>query len=486
MIEFLLNNELIQIESGQADTTVLEFFRDYRHLTGTKEGCASGDCGACTAVVCEWDGDKLHYGNFNGCITFLGSLHGKQLICVEHLKHDNNLPATNLHAVQQEMVNCHGSQCGFCTPGFIMSLFAMSKNSHNIKSGQRPQKIREFLAGNLCRCTGYKSIIQAAENILNNSPIEDQFSKHERITQSTLERIRKSAKSKWGTRNFHIPGSCKQLETIINTKPSARLLAGGTDLALEVTQQLESIDQIIYLGNVSELKEVAKNSDHYEVGAGVTVDEFDQLVARDYPDLSALLKRFGSLQIRHEGTIGGNIANASPIGDLPPALIALGTQLKLQSGAGQRIVDIENFFLSYRKTALAENEFIRAVILPKPIRNRVLKVYKISKRIDDDISAVCMACHIEISNDHVKSVRIACGGMSAVPERARNCEHALLGNPFHEETISNARQAIASDFQPVDDVRASATYRLQVTQNLLSRLHIDLTSPHTLTQVVQQ
>jgi xanthine dehydrogenase small subunit len=476
MIQFLLNTEVVRIEDGRADLTVLEYLRERRQLCGSKEGCASGDCGACTVVLGIPGNGKMDYINCNSCILFLGSMHGKQLITVEHLKTEESL-----HPAQQAMVDHHGSQCGFCTPGFVMSLFALYKNSSPGQTAiDRKKATEEFMGGNLCRCTGYKPIIDAAVET-TREPSPDQFTKFESRARQILEdpEIFKNC----GTDNYKLPACCEELAELLDLQPNSHLLGGGTDLALEVTQQLKSLDNLIYLGNVSELKNIVQSTDCYEIGAAVSLSTFNDLIEDDYPELFRLMLRFGSRQVRNVGTVGGNIANASPIGDLPPVLIALDAELTLQNVAGDRRVKIEDFFIDYRKTVLLENEFVRSIQIPRADSDHLLKIYKISKRIDDDISAVCIAFYLQMDSGTIKTIRIACGGMAAIPKRARECEKALIGKPLDQATISAAQQALELDFQPIDDVRASAEYRMQVTKNLLARLRTELTEPSTETQV---
>lgn len=480
MIEFLLNNELVKIEYHCADLTVLEYLRNQRQLCGTKEGCASGDCGACTVVIAEQDKQELEYKNVNSCITFLGSLHGKQLLTVEHLKYcyDNK---NSLHPTQKAMIDHHGSQCGFCTPGFVMSMFSLYKNANKNDDGIK-QNIEEYLAGNLCRCTGYKPIINAAMEATSTTA-NDQFNLNEVNTNSTLQKLENSDTS--GSENFHIPKSCKAASNLIKQYPNARLLGGGTDLALEVTQQLHTIDQIIYLGEISELKIIDSDKFTYKIGAAVSLNAFNKYMKDEFPELYRLLLRFGSRQIRNVGTIGGNIANASPIGDLPPVLIALDAQLILQSESAKREMPIEKYFIGYKKTALKKQEILHSILIPRKNPNHHLKIYKVSKRIDDDISAVCMACYISVESNLIQSIRIALGGMAAIPKRATACEKVLIGKPLNSEIIVSAQKALDLDFQPIDDVRASANYRMQVAKNLLTRLQIEMTDSKVTTNVTQ-
>jgi xanthine dehydrogenase small subunit len=358
-------------------------------------------------------------------------------------------------------------------------MFALQKDAQAGKPASTPQ-IDEYLAGNLCRCTGYRPIVDATAEALAN-PTPDQFDEGASNTVAALEK--QSHSDNAGTGSFFLPRTASELAQLIAQFPDARLLGGGTDLALEVTQQLRSIGKIIYIGNVVEMRQVDDSGKQLEIGAAVTLSELDLLLGKRFPELSALLKRFGSRQVRNQGTLGGNIANASPIGDLPPVFLALDADICLQSIEGKRTIDLESFFVDYRKTALQDNEFVRSISIPESQPNQHLKIYKVSKRIDDDISAVCLACCVTIEGDRVSRIRMAFGGMSAIPERALACEQALLGNPLDSETLLAAQQALRSDFQPIDDVRASAGYRIEVARNLLARMQIELANSQVLTQV---
>lgn len=497
MIRFFLHREQVTLDDSRADETVLAYLRERRRKCGSKEGCASGDCGACTVVVAEprAGADALHYRAVNSCITFAGALHGRRLLTVEDLAEEGKL-----HPVQVAMVERHASQCGFCTPGFVMSMFALYQNH----AAQKPRakisraRIEESLGGNLCRCTGYRPIVDAAFDALRNMRAT-QFSREE---ARCARKLRAFAKTPARAPNFHLPKTARAAAALLRGNPRARLLGGGTDLALEVTQQLKPLDEIICLAQVRELRGVkmhstkpaaklsansarAKNprGSFYEIGAAVTLAECGAMLAREYPDLAELLHRFGSTQIRNQATLGGNIANASPVADLPPVFIALGAELVLQRGEKLRRIALEKFFRAYKKTALAKGEFIRAILLPRAAANRKLFAYKISKRIDDDISAVCAVFFIELNGARVEFARIAFGGMAEIPKRAVHCERALRGKTFDERALESAARALQKDFTPIDDARATAEYRMRVSQNLLRRLHIELFDARTATRV---
>ncbi|MCP8467224.1 xanthine dehydrogenase small subunit [Pseudomonas sp. ZM23] len=483
MIRFLLNRELRVEDRLDPNLTVLNYLRQHLGKTGTKEGCASGDCGACTVVVGELVGDegaeRIRYRTLNSCLTFVSSLHGKQLISVDDLKHRGEL-----HGVQQAMVDCHGSQCGFCTPGFVMSLFALQKNTTGESAEARKAEAHEALAGNLCRCTGYRPILNAAEqSCCQKQP--DQFDAAEAQTIAQLKAIapRETAELNSGDKRCLLPLTIADLADLYTANPQARLLAGGTDLALEVTQFHRELPVMIYVGHVEEMKRVQVFDDRIEIGAATALTDCYEALSRDYPDFGELLHRFASLQIRNQGTLGGNIGNASPIGDSPPLLIALGARIVLRKGAERRELPLDEYFIDYKVTARQEGEFIEQVIVPRPQAGQMFRAYKVSKRLDDDISAVCAAFSLTVENNRITAVRTGFGGMAAIPKRARACEAALLGQPFNSATFEHAALALSEDFTPLSDFRASKEYRLLTAQNLLRKCFLELEAPQAVTRV---
>jgi xanthine dehydrogenase small subunit len=475
LIQFLLNRELRTEHALDPNVTVLNYLREHVGKTGTKEGCASGDCGACTVVVGELDGERVRYRTLNSCLTFVSSLHGKQLITVEDLKHQGKL-----HSVQQAMVDCHGSQCGFCTPGFIMSLFALQKNSSGFDKGAT----MEALAGNLCRCTGYRPIIDAAEQACCQKQ-PDQFDAFETDTVAKLKSIapRETAELNSGDKRCLVPLTVADLADLYTANPEARLLAGGTDLALEVTQFHRELPVMIYVGHIEDMKRIEVTDEAIEIGAAAALSDCYEALSHEYPDFGELLHRFASLQIRNQGTLGGNIGNASPIGDAPPLLIALGAQIALRQGNTRRILPLQDYFLDYKVTARQEAEFIEKIIVPRKQANQAFRAYKVSKRLDDDISAVCAAFNLTIEDGVVRDARIAFGGMAAIPKRASACEAALVGSAWYPGVIERACDALGEDFTPLSDFRASKEYRLLTAQNLLRKFFLEQQSPEVETRV---
>ena len=467
------------IENIDPNLTVLQYLREIQFKTGSKEGCASGDCGACTVVLAELDSEnvnQLHYMSINSCITFVGNLHGKQLITVEDLKN-----GAQLHHAQQTLVDNHGTQCGFCTPGFVMSSFALHKHNN---TPSRPE-VLEALAGNLCRCTGYRSIIEAA--ITSSEGVEDDsFAQHYQTTVTTLTELQKLPSPVLTANGHHFvaPKNIDELAIELINEPQSTLLAGGTDLALSVTQNLATINKLVYLGNVKELTQIEETDTEIIIGSALPYSKFIDTLHHYYPDLGQMIERIGSKQVRNNGTLGGNIGNASPIGDMPPALIALGATMTLHVNGCERTILVEDYFVDYKKTVLKPSEFIKSVQIPKPLAGQILKVYKISKRIDDDISAVLAAFFIERQDQKITNVRIAFGGMAAIPKRAPASEAKLLGNHLTKTVVAKAKEALTADFKPMSDVRASDKYRMKVAQNLIEKCYLELQSNLIETRVV--
>ena len=454
------------LDSFDSNLTVLEYLRTQQRLCGTKEGCAEGDCGACTVVIAELDQDHLRYRAVNSCLVFLGSLDGKQLITVEDLKS----PCGSLHPVQSSMVDLHGSQCGFCTPGFIMSLFALYRSESN----PTLESTEDALVGNLCRCTGYRPILDAAaEMVVRRAP--DEFSASEKETVRLLRSLAHAEmvaiESSQGS--FYLPRTLDDLIKIYEENPGGYLLAGGTDLGLVVTKQRKRLTPIISLAAIKELQKIEKNGDSVLIGSAVTYTDALPVLKEFFPAFEELVLRLGSRQIRNLGTIGGNIANASPIGDSPPALLALDAQVLLRSAQGQRILPLRDFFTGYRKTGLGPGEFIEAIRIPKLSSGQRFKIYKISKRFDQDISTLCAAIRLTVEGDKIQNVRVAFGGMAATPARALECEKTLEGRAFTEESFLKAAQCLEQDFQPMTDFRGSSRYRGLVAKNLMRKFYLE-------------
>lgn len=479
MIEFLLNNEKVSLLDIDPNTTVLEYLREHRQLQGTKEGCASGDCGACTVVIAQLDDQfNLNYLSANACITLVSALDQKQLIIIEDLKSEQKL-----HKCQQAMVDQDGSQCGFCTPGFVMSLFAL----HKTHPAYDRQKVQQALAGNLCRCTGYRAIDSAAQQCLDETD-NDQF--YQLRTQSIhrLKNIQEGDDNtldessadevalRHGQSTCHHPSTLKKLSDLLLAHPKAKIIAGGTDLAITITQHHQKYQQLVSVKYLPELQQHSIDDDYFTLGAAVSLQQCMGIFSSDYPDFTLLLERFASLQVRNHGTIGGNIGNASPIGDCPPPLIALQASLGLRKGEVYREIPLEEYFVDYRKTQLQPSEFIEKVIVPRYKTPFHFKIYKISKRLDDDISAVCGAFFMQLNEQRqVTAIRLAFGGMAAIAKRATYTEQALLGKTWSEQVIKAAQQALIKDFRPLSDFRASREYRLRIAQNLLQKFYIETT-----------
>ncbi|MEI4488470.1 FAD binding domain-containing protein [Frigidibacter sp. MR17.14] len=439
-IAFHLNGTPVRLPLGDPSRTLLDWLREDRGLTGTKEGCNEGDCGACTVIVTDEGGARA----LNACILFLPQLHGRAVTTVEGIA----APDGTLHPVQAAMVEHHGSQCGFCTPGFIASMAAGHLNGRHDHD--------DLLAGNLCRCTGYAPILRAAEAAAAE-PVPDW--------------IRAEPPADPGPAPL-APDSADALAAALLEAPEALIVGGATDVGLWVTKELKRPGQMIFLHACRDLQDIEETATGFRVGAGVTVARLRAAVEGSLPALAEYLRRFASEQIRAAATMGGNIANGSPIGDLPPALIALGATLTLRRGAALRTIPLQDFFLDYRKQDRAAGEFVHSVEFRKTNGN--FRAYKISKRFDQDISAVSCGFDMMLDEGRATGVRLAFGGMAGIPKRARAAETALEGQPFAEPAIRAAMAALATDFQPLSDMRASAGYRLEVAQNLLLRWYHDV------------
>lgn len=498
LIQFFYNNAWVTLEQERADLTVLEWLRLHASRVGTKEGCASGDCGACTVVVAKpsnaTDGFPLRYEAINSCIAFMGSLNGCALFSVEDLAQGKDL-----HPVQRAMVQLHGSQCGFCTPGFVMSMFALYQQqrhaSERLVSGSDlnlSHVIDRYLGGNLCRCTGYKPIKAAMVQALSQMQDDETDVRVQalaKMEQRIASDLSAAAEVPVDSRNaqsgsFFQPNSLDELSHYKRTYPAARLLAGGTDLALEVTQVLKPIEAIIDLKHVPELLVVDETDQGIRLGAAVSLSRCLSVLENRLPGLKSLLLRYGSEQVRNAGTIGGNIANASPIGDFPPVLIAANATVCLGSPSGSRELSIQDYFKDYKVTELESDEWVQSVFIPKLSEQQFFAVHKISKRLDDDISAVCGAFSWITNDGRLQDVRVAFGGMAAIPKRAAAVEAVLDGCVFSDEIVQRAQAAIEDDFQPISDARASAQYRVTVAKNLIQRVKYDLETADTLTHVL--
>jgi len=489
-IAFFHRGQVVHVDRAAPTRSVLDWLREDAHCTGTKEGCGEGDCGACTVVVAELAERALAVGTpsakatvvgglslrtVNSCIQFLPTLDDKALLTVEDLK-PIAAPAP-LHPVQQAMVDCHGSQCGFCTPGFVMSLAACYEK--HSEAGTRPsrQQLADELSGNLCRCTGYRPILDAGERMftlpaarLDTAPIVAAL----RALADTPALHYEAHNPATGRDDrFHAPRTLAEFAELRAARPDARLLAGSTDIGLWVTKQFRELPELIYIGEVAELKRIEVRDGSLRIGAAAPLEDAWSALAARIPALTDVWLRFASLPIRHAGTMGGNIANGSPIGDSAPVLMALGACVVLRLGARQRMLALEDFYVDYMKSRLEPGEFVEALDVPLPGAQTAVRAYKLSKRFDCDISAVCAGLAITLDGDRVADARFAFGGMAATVKRATAAEAAVRGQPWTEASAAAAAAALAGDFAPLTDLRASAAYRLRVSQNLLRRLWLE-------------
>jgi xanthine dehydrogenase small subunit len=476
-LRFLLNGERVDVAGVAPQTTLLEYLRDERRLTGTKEGCAEGDCGACTVVLAEASagGTRIGWKPVNACIRLLPSVDGKAVFTVECLRS----PAGELHPVQQALVECHASQCGFCTPGFAMSLFGLYKNAR----APSRSDIENALSGNLCRCTGYRPLVDAGERMYAIPPLpgwqgpgvgEDgarSISEDEEALARTLDSLRRDRPLEYqhaGCR-WSAPLDAEGVATACAARPQARIVAGATDVGLWITKEHRVLDDIVYVGDAVDLAAIRTTSSSIEIGASVRLTDAVAALNEEWPELEEAWQRFASIPIRNSATLVGNVANGSPIGDSMPALIALDASVVLRSSAGRRDVALDAFYPGFRQTARKPGEFVEALRIPRRRPQLALRAYKIGKRYDQDISAVFACFALTLDGARIADARIGCGGVAPIPARARRTEASLIGAAWTADTVERAAATLADEFTPIDDMRASAAYRRTVLCNLLRR-----------------
>ncbi|MFO1272663.1 MAG: xanthine dehydrogenase small subunit [Rubrivivax sp.] len=462
-IRFFHRGAVVELPHVSPTRTVLDWLREERRACGTKEGCAEGDCGACTVVLGELDsGGALVLKPVNACIQFMPTLDGKALFTVEDLKQGDQL-----HPAQQAMVDCHGSQCGFCTPGFVMSLWSAYERHQACGTKPTRQQLADDLSGNLCRCTGYRPILDAGQAMFEAPAVRLDAEPVRAALAAMAERS-----SLHTDEGFHAPRTLAEFASLRHANPSARLLAGGTDIGLWVTKQFRDLGTLLYIGNVEELKRVEVEGDTLRIGAAASLEAAWAALAAEWPALRDVWLRFASLPIRQAGTMGGNVANGSPIGDSAPVLMALDASIELRRGDQVRTLPLTDFYVDYMKNRLEPGEFVQTLVVPLRTKPQV-RAYKISKRFDCDISAVCAGLSVTLEGERVAAARFAYGGMAATVKRAALAEAAVTGRAWDEAAVQAAVKALAEDFKPLTDMRASASYRQQVAGNLLRRFWLE-------------
>jgi len=475
-LHFIRRGQPIALANVPPDRTLLQLLREDLGHTGTKEGCGEGDCGACTVVVAETEGGRLRYRAVNACIALAHSIGGKALWTAEDLAQDplarpqdGAAPAGSLHPVQQALVDHHGSQCGFCTPGFAMSLFALYQNQ--VCQGQAVTRDRavQDLSGNLCRCTGYRPILDAAQQM-------DQLPRWQVDETALLQKLELLAHSQQAPEAdfaYMTPTTLAELLALRTRHPSAQLVAGCTDVGLWVTKQHRQFTEVLDVTRVAELCRIDEAAGHTAIGAAVRLEDAFAALVRRRPQLQTFAARFAGLPVRNAGTLGGNVANGSPIGDSMPLLIALRARVVLASVRGERELALEDLYTGYRQNVIAPDEVLARILVPHPAPGEFLRAYKVSKRQDDDISAVCLVLNLQLDAGQVRAASIGAGGVAAVPARARQAEAAVQGQPWSEAAADRAAQALQAEFTPLSDMRASSAYRSAVLGRLVQRFWLE-------------
>ena len=465
-LRFLLNGAEVALADARAGGSLLDYLRLRRGLCGAKEGCAEGDCGACTVLVGRLRAGEVRYEAVNSCIRLLPSLDGCHVVTVEHLAGADG----GLHPVQQAMVDCHASQCGFCTPGIVMALYALWLEQPEPSDTEA----RRALQGNLCRCTGYAPILRAAAAAGGYGlPGDDRLVRNREAVAARLAAMADGRRVELDGGRAILPVDEDDLADVLESEPAATIIAGATDVGVWVNKELRDIAPAVFIGHLEGLGRIAANGETIGIGAAASYSDAESALADAVPGLADYWSRIGGRQIRNMGTVGGNIANGSPIADLPPALIALGAELLLRKGGKRRAIPLEAYFLAYGRQDLAPGEFIEGVRAPRPAGDARLGFYKVSKRRDEDISSVCAGLMVRIREGRIEEARLAFGGMAATPKRAEAAEAALRGREWGETAIEAARQALERDFTPISDWRASARYRALAARNLLTRFYLD-------------